>query len=186
MPIDPEAIWKSKFKELPTDGSGGGAWAKNMADATDQRVTNKLGLNGLTGSITFTFKKDIFENMLKIIVPAPTPVAGAQQIAMAWQMAVQASTIVVAPGTYIGVPSPATIFSVVTSSVIDPPSVAIGSALIVSLLTAAQAIPDGNNNIIGPTLRKAFLSLTVTVTGLDSTPTPAGPLPLLSPLTPTI
>jgi len=184
MPIDPEQLWKQRFNDLPKDGGAGGSWATQVAKATDEGVTNKLQLSGITGQVTFTFQKAIFENLIKLAVPAPSAFPGAQAIATAWKTATLASVIVVAPGAFIGSPAPPTTFSVVISSVIDPPSVAAGYSTLFTLLTTVQGVSNGLDNIIGPALRKAFSLLTVTVTGIDSTPPPNGPLPLVAPLTP--
>lgn len=183
MPIDPEALWKQRFKGLQTDGSGA-SWADKMADAVDQGVTGKLQVSGLTGSVTFTFKKDIFANMLKLAVPSPSPFSGAQAIATAFQVACLSSTIVVAPGAFVGAPTPPTTFSVVISSLLDPPGIAAGYSIVFGTLTTMSAVPDAAEGIVGPAIRKGFTMLTVTVTGLNSVPPPVGPQPLVAPLLP--
>jgi hypothetical protein len=184
MPIDPEPIWKQQFASLAPDSKM--EWPTNIANIVDQRVTNKLQISGITGQVTFTWQKAIFENILKTMAPSPTTASGAQVIASAWQSATAVSTVVVAPGSSVGAPSPPTIFSVVISSLIDPPSIAAGSQIIVAMLTASAPVQNSMDAAIGPAILKAFKLLTVSVIGINSIPPPAGPTPLNAPFLPVL
>ena len=181
MPIDPEPAWKKAISDIKPDSTS--QWTKALADAVDGLVSNKAGLTGITGSVTFTFNKAVF--MAQLLAVAATPVAAiaAQAIGLAWGTAMTASIIVVPPGSSLGPPSPPTLWASCVS-LIDPPSVIAAQTALIAELTMMQAVDNAQNSKMGPALRKAFMSCTATVTGLNSVTPPAGPLPLLSPLTP--
>ena len=75
---------------------------------------------------------------------------------------------------------PNTIFSVVNTTVIDPTSIALGKAKILELVTAPP-VSDPQLSQFPTKFREATLLLTITVSGLDSTPPGGGgPLPLVA------
>jgi hypothetical protein len=67
---------------------------------------------------------------------------------------------------------------------IDPPSIVAAQQFLAAQLPNLPNDEKASDSQFGPTLRKAFLMLTCTVTGLNSLPPPAPPAPLLAPVTP--
>lgn len=176
--IDSLSIWKTTFQTLPKTEDT--SWAGNFADWTDERVSGKAELLFITNpSTTFTFSKSTFQSLLLGLSPTPSAAAGIQGFADAWETAILASTLNIGPGAFVGIDSPATKWSVVSSSLIDPPSILLGKAKILELVSAAPA-EDAALSEFPEKFRDAFLALTGSVIGLDSTPIPAGPLPLTS------
>ena len=101
--------------------------------------------------------------------------------AAAWETAIRTTTypatLSVSAGAFIPPESNATKFSVINSVIIDEDSIIKGKAKIIELAESAASInPEDSDFPIK--FREAFLELTITVEGLDSTPSPAGPLPL--------
>lgn len=182
MPIDPQSAFKSAISSLkPTNGP---LWAKDIADAVDGLVTNKAGLSVITGTCTFTFNKALFMAGIMGLVPSLVAPIAAQTIGIAWGNAMLASIMVVAPGAFIGSPAPPTLFSVIISTIVDPPSVVAAQTALIATLSAMQAVKIASDSVLGPALHTAFMSCTATVTGMNSIPPPAGPLPLVAPLCP--
>ena len=182
MPIDPQSAFKSTISSLkPTNGP---LWAKDIADAVDGLVTNKAGLSVITGTCTFTFNKALFMVGIMALGPILAAPIAAQTIGIAWGNAMLASIMVVAPGAFIGSPAPPTLFSVIISTIVDPPSVVAAQTALIATLSAMQAVKIASDSVLGPALHTAFMSCTATVTGMNSIPPPAGPLPLLAPLCP--
>ena len=183
MPIDPQSAFKSAISSIkPTNGP---LWAKDIADAVDGLVTNKAGLSVITGTCTFTFNKALFMAGIMALVPILAAPIAAQTIGIAWGNAMLASIMVVQPGAFIGVVSaPPTLFSVITSTIVDPPSVVAAQTALIATLSAMQAVKIASDSALGPALHTAFMSCTATVTGMNSIPPPAGPLLLIAPLCP--
>ena len=182
MPISPVSSFKSAIAGLKPDSTP--MWAKALADAVDGLVTNKAGLGGtVTGSFTFTFNKALF--MSGIMAASATPVTpiAAQAIGAAWGNAMLASTMVTA-SAFVGSPALPTLFSVIISTAIDPPSVAAAQSALIATLSAMQSVKIAQDSPIAPALHTAFMSCTATITGLNSVPAPAGPLPLVAAMTP--
>jgi hypothetical protein len=182
MPVSPVSDFKSAIAGLKPDNTP--MWAKALADAVDGLVTNKAGLGVVTGTFTFTFNKALFmTGIMALTATVVTPMA-AQLIGVAWGNAMLSSTMVTAPGAFIGAPAPPTLFSVIISTVIDPPSIVAAQTALIATLSVMQAVEVAQDSALAPALHTAFMSCTATITGLDSTPTPAGPLPLTAPLNP--
>jgi hypothetical protein len=184
MPMDPLSKWSDTLGNLAPSSTP--IWALNLANAVDGLCSGKAGIAGVTGTVKFTFNKPIFIVQLMAMAATPFQPIAAQGIAMAWQTAMLASIMVVAPGSYLGAPTPATTWSVVFSSLIDPPSVMAATSVMIATISAAQAVGVGSQSIMGPALFAGFSTSTVTVTGLNAVPSPAGPLPLVAPLLPLI
>lgn len=155
-----------------------------MASAIASLVNNLVTLTTVTGATQFTFQQAIFAAQLASIPPGPVAAVQAQLFANAWASAVQASILVVAPGAYFGAPAPPTLFSVVAATIIDPPSVIAASSFLALQLAAAAPVAVGIQNTYGSAIHDAFLKLTATVTGINSVSPPAGPQPLIVPLSP--
>jgi len=176
MPVDPLAIWNSTWATLPLDPTGVlyppviGTW---LATRVLGFTFDPLSLAG-TPPTLLTWAKPVFEAGITGMIPDPTQVLGATTLATAWESAILASTILALPGSFVIPPTPATTFSVVTSTLIDIPSVTAAKIALISALSTALPTPG----ILFPVpteLRTAFLSVTYTASGLNSivpTPTP--------------
>ena len=189
MPIDKLDIWLDKFAALPQDPTGDLA-PRNIAEFVDQRVSSKLETNTnmvqWTPAPTFTWQKSIFESTLKILckIPSPLAIIPATSLATSWQTATLASSFAIQPQAKMNKPLPATNGIAATAvAVIDPPSVALAYAYLLPQLIAVPATSDPKEAVFPKAVRQAFLMLTYTITGVDTTPTPAGPIPFLFPLT---
>lgn len=186
MPMDPLNIWVKEISGLKADSGKSGDWADKLADVVDQRVTGKLGVVGVIGQVSYTFNKSIFATMLKLSSPTPAAADAAMKIANAFEAAASASTLIVPPGSALGAPAPPTLWSVVAVSIILPPSVSIGKGLIIQMLASSPPVPDAMASQMGPALFAAFGAMQASVTGLNSLPPPAGPLPLALPAAPVL
>jgi hypothetical protein len=168
MAIAPLATWRSTFANLPlvTDTS----WQANIANWVNDNISgaNKLALNGMVGTgLTFTFNKASFQSGLA----SANNIAG---FANALSTALTASLAVVAVGSSIAnPPTPASTFSAVITTVVDPASITAANAKILEL-NSAQAVESAYDSDFPLRFREAILLLTVTTSGTNSvTPTPA-------------
>lgn len=184
MPMDPLSKWSDTLGNIAPSSTP--IWALNLANEVDGLCSGKAGIAGITGSVTFTFNKAIFILQLMAMAATPLQPIAAQGIAMAWQTAMLASIVIVAPGASLGPPTPPTTWSVVITSLIDPPSVMAATTIMIATISAAQAVGIGSQSIMGPALYAGFAASTVTVTGTNSVSPPSGPLPLIAPLLPLI
>jgi hypothetical protein len=168
MALGSETDWKEAFADMPTVGDT--SWKGNLANVIDSLVTNKLSSPGLLGptgqpAAVFTFGKSAFQGALSN--------ANAANLSAAIQAGITASTVTVAPGSYVGTDTPATKFSAVTTAALDVPSIALASA---KVLEVAGKTPqaDALDSEVPGIFRQAFLLLTLTTSGLNSVaPTPA-------------
>lgn len=179
MAIDPLPVWQSTLAALPAVGDT--SWALNFANWYADRIvaitTDPAAL--IPVGFTFPFPVALFATQLQAIAPNPSALAGITAFADAWEAAMLATIPSVSSGSAVPPPSPPTIFSVVISTVLDPAGIAAGKAKIIEL-AASPPVGDALNSQFPVKFREATLLLTITVTGLDSTPTPAGPLPLVA------
>ena len=189
MPMDPLPVWLQEWENLPVDATGTQS-PKDIANFVDERVTGKLEFGPLakfTPPPKFTWQKALFESALRILalVPSPDPITPRTAMANAWQTATLASLMgITAPGTTINPPPPPTTGSVLTAvALIDPPTVAVAYAGFLSDLLTAPPATTPAESVFPRACFKAFTQLTFSVTGTDTTPTPAGPLPIVMPLT---
>jgi hypothetical protein len=173
MAIAPLATWRSTFANLPlvTDTS----WQANIANWVNDNISgaNKLALNGMVGTgLTFTFNKASFQSGLA----SANNIAG---FANALSTALTSSLAVVAVGSSILPTTPATTFSVVASTIVDPASITAANAKILEL-NSAQAVQNAYDSDFPLRFREAILLLKITTSGTNSVaPTPA---PLVDPL----
>jgi hypothetical protein len=85
-------------------------------------------------------------------------------LATAWETAILTSTLV------ITTPMTTPAFSAVASVTVEPPSIILGKAFLLSMVLVN--VEDAKDSVIIPALRSAFLALTYTVTGtIAATPT---------------
>jgi len=174
--MDPLDVWQKEIQDIKPAKKN---LTKELADKIDQRVTGKMVLSMLGGPpAQFTWKKEIFVQLIENLPPSNDTVAGITMYCNAWEAATMASVLTVTPGAFIGAPAPPTLFSVVASTVLMPPSIAAGKKIIFDLLSSAVPVKNPKESKLAQAMFSAFSSLQGQVTGLDSTPTPAGPLPL--------
>ena len=177
--IDPLSIWKSTFANLPQVSDS--SWASNFANWVYDRVQSAELSGVMTASDPFDFKKGIFESALLVLPPTPSAAVGILGFATAWETAVVASsTLLVTSGDSLGAPSPATTWSVVSSSIVDTPSIAIGKAIILTLATMPP-VPTVDLSKFPEIFRNAFLALTGSIVGMNSV---VPPVPLPAPMVP--
>lgn len=187
MAVQPLATWRSTLATLPKVATP--AWALNFANWYHQQIipgitTNPANLTPV--GFVFTFPVATFATQLQALGPAPTALAGITGFANAWETALLATVVVVAPGSFIPPSTPATLFSVVNSTIITPASIAAGKAKLLELVTA-PVVADPLLSEFPVKFREATLLLKITVTGLNSvTPANGGPNPLTAPNVPLI
>lgn len=165
MPMQPAPIWSARFDALSPASDP--SWTTAMANLVFE-LSSSLQINEILPPCVFNFQKALFEQGML----GATPAGGEAIIAQAWASAISASTIIVASGSSIGAPSPATTFSAPPVVLILPPSVAAAQIALQNDLLAAPPSPP---SAVGPAFYKAFTSLQVSVTGINSvapTPTP--------------
>jgi hypothetical protein len=184
MALEPLNIWKSTLAALPPTA---GAWAPQFSAWYAARI---LPISPdpsifVAAGFLFTFNSAIFQTQLTALAPVNNALAGITGFANAWEAAILASTVLVSPGSALVPPTPATIFSVVATSLIDTSSIALGKAKLLELVSAPQ-VPDANDSQFPEKFREATMLLTMSVTGINSIVPPAGPLPLAAPFIPLI
>ena len=177
--VEPLPLWRNTLKSLQATDQL--LWTSRLAQWAAARTTMKLSLSNIVGPVTYTFNMGQFDALLKTCLTTDQKVAAAAQISNAWAAAAMSSPMLVLPGSSLGVPSPATTWSAV-AAVIDPPSVMMAKMQLMQGLLAAEAVEDGYLSKMAEAFRQAFLSLSFTVTGMNSLPIPT---PLLSPFTKT-
>jgi hypothetical protein len=176
MTLEAPSVWQSTWKTAVPPAKDD-SWKENLAKYIDARLTGKLTSLALfsapgVGAASFTFGKSAFKSALSGNSPA--------LLANAVEAGLLASTISVEPNAFIEPKSPATTFSVVQTSLIDPPSIALVKAAIIGV-SGLPGTKDASQSQFPVKLREAFLLLTFSVVGLDSKVPPAGPLPLTAP-----
>jgi hypothetical protein len=145
------------------------------ANTTGQLAPNPLALSG--AGIVFTWNPAPFISTLMSASPSDSPSA-VTVVADAWESGINASVLLVPPGTYVGAPTPATIFSVVSSVAILAPTVAAAKAAMTASLLSAAPTTDINQVQIPSILYTAFTSISYSVSGMNTLPPPSGPTPL--------
>jgi hypothetical protein len=183
MALDPLDTWKEELEKLPQSdvpAVGSLEFAGWYKDRIINIETDSSALDTSAG-FTFTFNFVLFAALLKVPPPVDVASVGVTTFALSWQLAmvttIYPALLNVAPGAFIGAPTPPNLFSVINSVVIDPPSLAAGFDRLVEL---AESVPaeTAKEADLSLAMKEATELLTITVVGLDSTPSPAGPLPL--------
>lgn len=171
--LDDLTTWKNEWAAIPLVADD--SWKQTMGDYLEARTVG-MELPGIGGpGFSWTFSTSTFVSGLSG-VDANTG-DGVEKIASSFESAILASTLSVAPGSWVGVSTPSTTWSVVSSTIFDAPGLSLGKNKILEL-TSAAPVEDALDSEFPVKLRDAFLLLTVTTSGLDSTPAPSGPLPL--------
>ena len=183
MALEPLTVWQATYADevVPTQDPVTGAL--NLANWAAARVNGNLNLAGVGGpGMIFTFNSAAWAAALQLLPPTPLAEIGATNFANSWSTAMAASLAITQPGTSVTpTPLPPTTFSVVNATIIDPTGITAGNLKLIELKDAEPS----SNPLEVPLvefLRDAFLLLTITTSGLDSVPTPAGPNPLTDPL----
>jgi len=178
MTLEALSTWKSTFKTdiLPVSDA---SWPDSMTDWYADRInTPLLNLPGLTLAsppLPVTFGKAAFKAIFQTLAQPNSQSVAMNIIANAWEAGLIASTVLVKALDSVGTPSPATTWSVVTTSVFDPASIALGKAKILELIGAPNE-EDAEDSQTPIKFREATLLLTVTTTGLNSVTPTAGAL----------
>lgn len=172
MSLEPLSTWKSEFALLPKVADS--SWKSNLGDYIEARVNSLLDLSTYSTGVSFTFDKTTFEAALAGVDALTGD--GVDAMATGFGNAL-ATGLVVSAGASFSPYTPQTTFSSVTSSTFDAASITAGENKIKEL-NSATPVDSVNDSLFPLKLREAFLLLTATVIGLDSTPMPTGPLPL--------
>ena len=176
MATPSESTWQNDYADIPLVSDD--SWKQTLGDYLEALLSSLLTLQTYSPAPVFTFGTSAFVSGLSGSDPA-VPGSGIIALQTAFNAGVLASTMVVAPGTSFTPPTPATTFSVVTTTLPDVPSIALGVAKIAEL-SAAEPTSDPLLSEFPVILREAFVLLTYTVIGTNSVaPTPA---PLTDPL----
>jgi hypothetical protein len=183
--IDPLNIWKNEYEKIPNNLPPP-AGSIQISSFINLRVTAKLETNSVTllPPPTYTWMMPTFQGLLSAIAaPSPDASIPIMMLANAWASAALSSQLIITPGTQMNPPAPPTTGIISTAvAVIDPPSVALAQQKIVQGLLSAPPASKPSDSKFPEVFREAFTMLTFTLTGLDSTPPPAGPLPFVMPM----
>jgi len=167
------SIWKSTFEALPLVDTA--IWTVNFSNWLDARMTANADLSTLTNPAqTYTFAKSTFDTELQALVLELSRSNAATNFAAAWRAAIDASTTLnVVAGASIPPGTLPFTWSVVSSAVIDAASKDAAETALRDGIIAIPNVSDITNSQLPDELRAAALTLTGTVTGLDSQiPTP--------------
>lgn len=178
MATPPSPAWLSAFVSQVTPVDNAATAANNLANWINALVSGQLSPNPATlSSGTFTWNPAPFIATIASAAPSDSPSASAV-IADAWEGAINASVLLVLPGAFVGVSSPATMFSVVSSVSVLPPTVAAAKAAMIASLASAPGVLDASQSQFPDIIRTAFLSISYSVSGMNTLPPPSGPTPL--------
>lgn len=182
MAVDPLNTWKTTLAALPPTA---GVWQPAFASWYASRIINITTDPSvfIPSGFLFTFNTAVFQAQLSLLTPVSSQLMGITGFANAWEAAIMASIVVTAPGSALVPPSPATIFSVVASSIIDPASILLGKAKLLELVSSPQ-VADAMDSEFPEKFRDATLLLTATFSGTNSivpvpTPLVAASIPLI-------
>jgi hypothetical protein len=176
--LEPLPTWKQTFATLPFVSTP--VWAQNIANWAGQRSTMKLQWAGLGGPIFFTFNQGVFQSQLMSLRPTSERNQAAMAVASAWETAMNASILMVTPGIFVGGPTPPTLFSAV-AGMIDVPSIMRGKMALYQTLVSAPPVDSAFTSVFPHAVYQAFMSLTVSLMGMNSVPIPG---PLAAPMVP--
>ena len=182
MAVDPLSVWKLELTSLTPVADS--TWALNFANyVADRVVAIETNPSSLISTLVCPFNKVLFASQLVSLAPTPDAATGIAGFATAWETTILTNifpaTLSVAPGAIIPPASPATTFSLITSVILDPASIILAKNKILELISSPP-VSDPNSSLFPEKFREAFLALTITIIGMDSTPTPTGPLPLVA------
>ena len=172
MALESENTWTTEFSTLPKVSDN--SWIDNLLDYLEGRVNSNLKLIGYLpeDGNSFTLNRAI----IRASIEQSNSETGDLVSTLATGIknsVLQTGTLAVQSGSYIEVSSPATTFSSVSNSVIDPPSSILLENKILELLNS-EPVEDANASEFPIKIRSAFLLLTAIIVGTNSvTPTPS-------------
>lgn len=172
MAIDALATWKTFYNALPLVDSG--IWTTNFSNWGNNRVVNKAQVTGVThASPPFLFAVATWKTQLDALTDTDDKTAAATAFADAWETAINASSLTTLPGDFVNPGGdPTLIWSSISSSIIDASSITAARSQMIADILAADDAATLDDSKIPEIIRDAFLALTCTITGQDSsTPT---------------
>lgn len=178
--IAPESEWVSQWDNLPVVSDN--TWAQNIADMIESLASGlKIAPPIVLSGDTWAWQKGTFKSAIESMVPVMDKITSAQMVAMAWQSATMASTYSASAG-FIGVPAPPTLWAGPPTIAINSASVAAAYATLFATLSSLEPTAEKGNNPIPKAFRAAFAAIMFDLSGQNSIPPPAGPLPLNAPM----
>lgn len=180
--MEPVQVWRSKYKDIgltPDPISGGLKFANYLGERTNNKLEIKSSTATINPSSVFSWNAATFAAI--IALPAsPDPVTPRTIMANAWQSAVLSSVMSVNPGSAVSPPVGNGIFGVPGVCVPDPATLLLAFSGLLADLLGSPPSGDAEASKIPDAFRKAFASVTYTVSGADTTaPTP---VPIVIPL----
>ena len=191
MAMDALNIWIEEFNKLPLDPTGLVAPAL-VTLFIQQRVQRKLSLSlyKFFPDVEFIWASPIFLSAITPICVTPSIITAipAAMFANAWAESIMASVNIIVP---IGAETKISSFlptlgtnKVVTNGVvgqvvalIDLPSIQRGYSIIFNKLKDSS--PSVTSEVFPSAFFEGFSALTISIAGVDTTPTPTGPLPIV-------
>lgn len=184
MAMDALGSWIEEYKKLPNDTTG--LIAPSRITAWIQQRSKGLTLSSVTFSPDpkFIWMGEIFMGLIAPICITPNLITNipASLFATAWANSISASVnLFIQPAaTFLPTNGTNGVVSEVTA-IIDAASILQGTSAIYNKLASASFM---DTTVFPTAFYEAFMSLTVTIIGLDTTPTPSGPIPISFPATP--
>ena len=146
----------------------------NIASWIASSTNNIMWLTGIlpTTSTVFTFNEAVFITSLNTLTPTASIATAANNFFTALETAVLASVYLVTPGAYFNTASPATTWSIVATTLPDPPSLIAAKNAAITYMSSTPL--SGSNPVLANSVRIYFTTLTYTVTGTNTAvpPTP--------------
>lgn len=182
--LDSEDVWVDDFEDLPK-AENPFEGVTNLVNLINGKVTGKLTVGTpstvqFSPSPQFTWNSAVFLATLLSLPPTPDPVSPMLAIAQGWASSVLTSIVVITPGATFNPPTGNGIVGAALA-IIDAPVVAAAQVVLATELIAGGNA-TGKDVVMPKALRKAFASISYTITGTDTTgPTP---VPIVQPLTP--
>jgi len=183
LPIDPLPVWKAKFAQIPPDPTGQLS-PLLISTFVLERVIQKLILAPSPVKFdpppSYTWIATFLESTLRelALVPAVEPITPNTKIGNAWSQGTLAAQMIITPGALMNPPPPGTNGVVGTAAaVVDPSSVPPATSALIQDLIAAPPAGTPATVVFPEAFFKAFGKIRFIITGVDTKPPPAGPVP---------
>jgi hypothetical protein len=170
--LESESTWVSEFANLPNVSDD--SWIDNLLDYLEDRINSNLKLIDYfpESGNSFTLNRAIIRTSIEQSTNETGDLINTLATGIK-NSVLQSGSLDVQPGSYIAISSPATTFSSVSDSVIDPPSSISLENKILELLNS-EPVGDANDSDFPVKIRSAFLLLTAIIVGTNSVaPTPS-------------
>ena len=170
MALESESIWISEFSNIPNVSDD--SWIDNLLNYLEDRINSNLKLIGYfpEGGNSFTLNRAIIRSSIEQSTNETGDLINTLALGLK-NSVLQTGSLDVQLGSYIVIDTPATKFSSVSSSVIDPSSSILLESKILEMLNSD---PVENDSEFPTKIRSAFLLLTAIIAGTNSvTPTPS-------------